>query len=85
MRWLLLAPAWLLAGCLSPEAQIAALEELALGPCEIGELVLTGDVALSAAPWVSSSVHVDTRQERTFEMLSYECFEGTPLENTNDQ
>lgn len=74
----------LLTGCLSQEAQIAALEELALGPCEIGELVVTGDVALSGAPWVSSSVHVDIRQERTFEMLNYDCFEGTPLEASDE-
>lgn len=71
----------LLAGC-SQTVQLKALEELALGPCEIGELTVTGDVALGSTPVFSSTVHVDIRQERTFEMLSYDCFEGTPLEKS---
>lgn len=75
MRWLLLCLP--LVGC-SSAVQIKALEELALDPCEIGELVVTGDVSLggSPIPWFSSKVHVDIRQERTFEMLAYGCFEG---------
>lgn len=81
MRFLL--PLLLLAGCAS-DVQMEIIEQLSLGPCDVGEVIITGDVALGNTPIFSSTAHVNIRQERTFEMLAYDCFEGTPLEGQNE-